>query len=231
MFPTKLNVDGNTFTDPTDIANEFNRYFTNVGPNLASSLPEINDDPTKYISNTPASSFYLAQVSEDEIASRLRSLNIRKSSVDIPYYFLKIASAELAKPITCIINQSIETGIVPDLFKISCITPIFKGGDFNDSENYRPIAILPSLNKILERVVYDQLLKFLDKHNTIYNYQFGFRKKHSTEQAILELTDTIKNSIDNRQLTCGIFLDFKKAFDTTESYYLNYKNMGYEAVL
>ena len=55
---------------------------------------------------------------------------------------------------------------------------------------------------------------FLEKYNIMYNYQFGFRKKHSTEQAILELTDKLKSAIDNKQLTCGLFLDFSKAFDT-----------------
>ena len=54
---------------------------------------------------------------------------------------------------------------------------------------------------------------FLEKYNIMHNYQFGFRKKHSTEQAILELTDTLKSAIDNKQLTCGLFLDFSKAFD------------------
>ena len=147
---------------------------------------------------------------------RLQSLNANKSSPDLPFYLLKIASLQLAKPITYIINKSINTGVVHDLFKIACVTPIFKNGDTTIPGNYRPIAILPALNKILERIVYDQLIKFLNKHNIIFNYQFGFRKKHSTEQAVLELTENLKQSIDQKELTCGIFLDFTKAFDTVD---------------
>ena len=69
-------------------------------------------------------------------------------------------------------------------------------------------------SKVLERLVYNQLDSFLEKYNIMYNYQFGFRKKHSTEQAILKRTDKLKSAIDNKQLTCGLFLDFSKAFDT-----------------
>ena len=106
-----------------------------------------------------------------------------------------------------ILNQSISTGIVPDILKIASITPIFKSGAVTD--NYRPISILSPFAKILERLVYDQLQSFLTNHNIIYDYQFGFRKGHSTEQAILETTDYFKKSIYKNEVTCGLFLDFK----------------------
>ena len=102
----------------------------------------------------------------------------------------------------------------PDIFKISCITPIYKSGVKSDPSNYRPIATLPIFSKILERIVYDQLIRFLDKNQILNQYQFGFRKNHSTEHAILEITDKLKKAIDNKEITCGLFLDFTKAFDT-----------------
>ena len=83
-----------------------------------------------------------------------------------------------------------------------------------DANNYRPISTLSPFSKILERLVYDQLISFINKNNILYKYQFGFRKGFSTEHAILELTDYLRNAIDNKQYTCGIFLDFSKAFDT-----------------
>ena len=66
----------------------------------------------------------------------------------------------------------------------------------------------------MERLVYNQLYLFLEKNDIIYKYQFGFRKGYSTEQAILEITDNLNSAIDNKQITCGLFLDFSKAFDT-----------------
>ena len=83
-----------------------------------------------------------------------------------------------------------------------------------ESGNYRPISILSPFSKVFERLIYDQLLSFVKKQNILYQFQFGFRKGYSTEQAILEITDYLKTAIDNKLYTCGIFLDFSKAFDT-----------------
>ena len=92
---------------------------------------------------------------------------------------------------------------------------IYKSGEVTDTGNYRPIATLSSFSKVLERLIYNQLYLFLEKKNDIiYKYQFGFRKGYSTEQAILEITDNLNSAIDNKQITCGLFLDFSKAFDT-----------------
>ena len=74
--------------------------------------------------------------------------------------------------------------------------------------------MLSPFSKTLERIVYDQLMTFLEKYNILNKYQFGFRKGHSMEQAILEITENLKTSIDNNLITCGVFIDFSKAFDT-----------------
>ena len=103
---------------------------------------------------------------------------------------------------------------MPDVFKVSKVTPVFKSGTLSDPSNYRPIATLSPFSKALERFIYDQLIKYLDKHDVLFKYQFGFRKNHSTEQAIMEITDNLKASIDSNFISCGLFLDFSKAFDT-----------------
>ena len=91
---------------------------------------------------------------------------------------------------------------------------MYKGGDATDPSNYRPIATLSPFSKVLERLVYNQLYSFIDKHQILYKYQFGFRKGYSTEQAILEITDNLKLATDKGQITCGLFLDLSKAFHT-----------------
>ena len=78
-------------------------------------------------------------------------------------------------------------------------------GDVTDTGNYRPSATLSPFQKVLEHLSYDQLYAFLEKHNILYKHQFGFRKGFSTEQAILEVTDSLNMTIDNRQITCSIF--------------------------
>ena len=84
----------------------------------------------------------------------------------------------------------------------------------SDAGNYRPISTLSPFSKVFEQLVYDQLLAFTEKEYIFYQYQFGFRKGFSTEQAILEITGYLQSSIDNHLYTCGIFLNFSKAFDT-----------------
>ena len=101
------------------------------------------------------------------------------------------------------------------MFKISRVTPIYKSREATDTGNYRPIATLSSFSKVLERLICNQLYLFLEKKNdTTCKYQFGFRISYSAEQAILEITENLNSATDNKQITCGLFLDFSKAFDT-----------------
>ena len=100
------------------------------------------------------------------------------------------------------------------MFIVSKVVPVFKNGAVTKPSNYRPIATLSPFRKALERAIYDQLVQCLDKHDILFKYQFGFRKSHSAEQAIMEITDNLKASIDNNLISCGLFLDFSKAFDT-----------------
>ena len=123
------------------------------------------------------------------------NLNETKASLDISNKLIKLASHELSKPFSYIYGQSIIQGIVPNVLKVSRVTPIFKSGDATDLANYRPIAVLSPFSKILEKIVnaYDQFISFIDEYNThlhniLFKYQLGFRKDHSTELAILEIT-------------------------------------------
>ena len=210
----EIRKNNKSYTNKIDIANQLNDHFINVGSNLASKIETINESPTSYITNTPACSFVMSPVTIGKTTQLFLNLNENKASIGIPNTMIKKAASELAVPFTLIYNKSIETGVVPDILKISKVTPLFKDDSPNDPNNYRPIATLSSFSKILEKIVHDQLLSFLEKYNILYKYQFGFRKGHSTEQAILEITDNLKANIDKKLITCGLFLDFSKAFDT-----------------
>ena len=104
---------------------------------------------------------------------------INKSSIDIPNKLIKLAAEPLSIPFAQIYNQSIETGIVPDILKVSQVTPVYKNGDVTDPANYRPVSTLSPFSKVLERLIYNQLYSFLEKHDILYKYQFGFRKGYS----------------------------------------------------
>ena len=104
----------------------------------------------------------------------------------------------------------------PQEMKIARVIPLFKSGDCSIITNYRPVSILPSFSKILEKVVYNRILNYLDKNQILNENQYGFRKKNSTFLALLDLYDKISLGIDQRELVIGVFLDLSKAFDTVD---------------
>ena len=120
----------------------------------------------------------------------------------------------ISEVLTIIFNESLLQGIVPDVLKVSKVTPVDKGGEVTDPSNFRPISTLSALTQIFEKLVYKQLINYIEKHDILFQFQFGFRKGHSTAQAVSEIADNLREAIDNNLYTCGVFIDFSKAFDT-----------------
>ena len=174
----------------------------------------------QYIESTPANSFYLAPVTQTQVFTIFSGLKENKASLNVPNKLIKLASAQLSVPFTEIYNESILLGEFPEIFKISKVIPIFKSGNISELGNYRPIAVISPFSKVLERLVYDQLVSYLEKECLLYNFQFGFRKGYSTEYAILETVEKLKSAVDDQKVTCGIFSDFSKAFDTINHHIL-----------
>jgi hypothetical protein len=129
---------------------------------------------------------------------------------------IKILSASLSYPISIIINKSIESGIVPNIFKLAKVIAIYKGKEKNNMSNYRPISLLPSMSKILEKVVHKRLYHFLNSKNVLSSEQYGFTPKHSTTDAIAYFTAHVHKNLDNNHTTLSVFLDLSKAFDTID---------------
>ena len=115
-----------------------------------------------------------------------------------------------------ICNLSFTTGVFPYELKIANVVPIFKSGDERVFSNYRPVSVLPVFSKLLERLMYNRLLQYINDNNLLYNLQFGFQKGKSTHMAIIVLLDKISEALDNGDYVIGVFLDFSKAFDTVD---------------
>ena len=168
----------------------------------------------QYIESTPSNSFYLAPVTQTQVFTLFAGLKENKASLIVPNKLIKLATEQLSAPFTELYNESILSGEFPEIFKTSKVTPIFKSGSLSEFGNYRPVAVISPFSKVLERLVYDQLVSYLEKECLLFNFQFGFRKGYSTEYAILETVEKLKSTVDDQKITCGIFLDFSKAFDT-----------------
>jgi hypothetical protein len=131
-------------------------------------------------------------------------------------------------PLTIIFNKSIEKGNIPDSLKLAEIKPIYKGkGSKLDCQNYRPISLLPSISKILEKIIYNRLLEYLENNNLLDENQYGFRKNRSTIDAITNLIGHITSNHENKKISLALFIDMSKAFDTIDHNILIYKLQKY----
>lgn len=208
------NESGIIITDKKEIANTFCKYFSEIGQNLANKI-KIGTTmklPKTILSN----SIYFSHTNEEEVANTINELKSKKSpGVDkLRVETIKNIVEHIVKPITYIINSSLDSGIFPSAFKIAVIKPLHKSGDKTSVGNYRPISLLSNLAKIFEKILKKRIIEFMNKYKVISDQQYGFRQARSTQDAMAELTAKIYKAMDGNEQALCIFVDLAKAFDT-----------------
>ncbi|CAM1306749.1 Uncharacterised protein at_DN0802, partial [Pycnogonum litorale] len=176
--PKLIELDNETINNPLRIANEFNSFFSSIGKSLQKDFPRTTEDVTKHI-NQNLDSMFLIPCTYQEISDMLKSINVHKAigiDDEIHPQLLKDTHDLIALPLTSIFNEVLKTGIFPDRLKVAKVTPIHKRGDPSKITNYRPISVLPTLSKILEKLLLQRLTSFFTKHNLLSRYQFAFQK-------------------------------------------------------
>ena len=213
---SELFIDGSISKDSQDIANAYNDYFIEIGPRLANNITS-SINPMTYVTANVPNTIFIPHITEHEITTVISSMKHSSPGWDsLPTHILKPFLADYIKPLTYLINKSFETGIFPDELKIAKIVPIFKSGDKTLVSNYRPISVLSFFSKIFETILYNHLIEFIEKHDLLYKFQFGFRKQFSTSHAIISLVDKIHEALNSGNIMIGVTLDFSKAFDTIQ---------------
>ena len=164
-LPDTFVINGNSLSDPTVIANAFNNNFATIGSNLESNIPATDISFTSYLRGSYPHTFVLFPTNANEIINIVNNFDNKSSAGvdDIPVFLIKQVIESIAEPLALVCNTSFETGRVPDLLKIAQICPIFKKGAKFDIQNYRPISILPTFSKIIEKLVSIRLLNFINR--------------------------------------------------------------------
>ena len=217
-LPNIFVSEGKIYTKERDIANGFNDFFVNIGPKLANEIPSSEKHFSTYLKNPTHQDFIFANVTHQSVLECLSRLKSKKSTGNdkISTSLLKEIMPSVLNPIVHLFNLSLKTGYIPDHYKQAKVIPIYKSLDKEDFTNYRPISLLSTFSKLLEKIVAKQMFQFLNKFKILYEHQYGFRPKHDTTQPILQLLDKIYEGLnsEDQKYSVGIFLDLKKAFDT-----------------
>ena len=199
-------LNNTTTCDKKVIVNLFNDYFVNLGSNLAKEIPPSKRNHLLEGIPHVKESLVLFPTDANEIANVILSIKNTAScgSDQISVAAIKTVSNVISPLLVILINYSIDKGIFPDALKIAKILPIYKIGDNTLISNYRPISILTVFSKVYEKIIQKRLESFLSKHKVLYDMQFGFRKNHSTQHALLTYIDYVTSALDNNQVLHSI---------------------------
>ena len=223
--PIVLTIDEKVCYDPVNVAEHVNSFFVNVACKLVAALPKLEDRFSafsnycrsyyKNLGITPAM-YVLKEVSSEFVLKELKTMNATKSTGldNIGPKFLRDGADVLSDTITYLINLSIKNKIVPDCTKKAKVIPLYKKKSKLDVGNYRPVSVLTSLSKLLEKAVHGQVESFCNDSGIIYPFQSGFRRKYSTDTCLIHLHDYIRREISHGFFVGMVMLDVQKAFDS-----------------
>jgi hypothetical protein len=199
--PTQLFHDGRTVRAPADLADTMNKFFINKVTRLRDGIQQDDNDPLETMSEVMRErlcKFTMKPVTPAEVEKIIAGLkNSKSTGLDyLDTYVIKLATKEILPAITHIVNLSIRDSLFPKAWKKSKVVPLLKKDDRFDPKNYRPVALLSILSKILERSVYVQLVQYLDSNALFHPNHHGSRSAHSTFTAHDQSTNQLSECLE-----------------------------------
>ena len=216
--------ENDSIVNNNDVPHKFIEYYSNIANTIVSEIPLVNESVESYLGVANASSFFMFPILNQEVENAIRDLNDTGSGIfKIATSVLKEVKCTISTTLSIIYNLCIEHGYFPEELKIGCITPVFKKGDKSNISSYRPVCSLSSFSKIFEKIVYNRMLHFIDKHEILSKSQFGFRKNVSTETALANFIDYVHKGLTAKHNVGAIFMDLSRAFDVMDHNILEIK--------
>ena len=215
-----LKIDNIETYNSKIIAEEFARHFAQVGKTFAGKISAPHQSIVHYLSNIPRNpkSMFMRPTSGIEIRKLIMQLPSKDSSGydNVSNKLLKDLIDPILEPLTLIFNKSLSEGVFPHGMKSSDVSPLYKSKEHYLVTNYRPISLLITISKLLEKIVHTRTYDFLNASGQFYQGQYGFRIGHSCQNAIGTVIGTVVKNMEERKFTIGIFIDLSKAFDTLD---------------
>ena len=211
----EMQFDSGKISDETLIAEEFNKYFVNSIIDIVNQI-DVGQDVV-LMNDLPTNSFKFQTTNVSEVRTILFSFKNKINKNDlVTTKVLKDSFDLIGHTFVTIINTSLTSGVIPDDWKLSTVVPIPKVKNTRNSNEFRPINVLPVPEKLLEITVKNQLIQHLENNKILAEMQSGFRKGHSCETSLNFILANWKESMNKEKVIVAVFLDFKSAFETID---------------
>lgn len=211
-----LSVNNTQVSDPYLVSNTFNDFFSHIP--IASGFHTDQHSPSDRFDllDSPNSELTIfPSTNKKELLKVIQSMSNKKSSGKdgLSMEIIKKCSSELINPLLDVVNSSLRGGVFPDGAKLAIVKPLFKKDDPDLPQNYRPISLLPTISKIIEKIACNSLVDYLMNNEILFINQFGYQRKKSTKLALVNFVSRCIDALDGGETAIGCFIDLSKAFD------------------
>lgn len=197
-------------------ANTFNQYYCSIGRKLTEKIAQ-DQDPISFLNLNTSENLVLSDTNVLEVIDVVREIGRRNRNAS----GLDSMSVRIIEnlPVTVLdsfvqcINECFQVGHFPECLKTALVIPISKGSDIDSPTNFRPISLLPTVSKIIEKIVKKRIMAHLNKHNLLSSNQFGFQQSRGTGDAMFSFFENIYSGLNDHDIVAAVFCDYSKAFD------------------